>query len=176
MLKFGIFRSRAFVLGIVAAFVLVLLPLEGFSQQPPKGGVLMGTLFGADGRTPVVNATVKIRNLNTQKEYSSPTDNKGTFRIAGIDEGWYTLGVTSILGDYNLNYGVYIKYGETARMTLSMKGSGVLEGKGHGATGGGQSFFSTPTGILVIVAAVGGAGFGVYELTKKKNEASPVNR
>jgi hypothetical protein len=176
MLKFDIFRSRAFVLGVVAAFLLVLLPVGSYSQQPPKGGMLMGTLYGADGATPVVNATVKIRNLNTQKEYSSPTDNKGMFRIAGIDEGWYTLGVSSVLGDYNLNYGVYIKYGETARMTLSMKGSGVLEGKGHGASGGGKSFFATPTGILVIVAAVGGAGFGVYSLTKTKKETSPVNK
>jgi hypothetical protein len=176
MLNFGVFRSRVLVMGIVAAFLLVLVPVQIFSQQPPKGGTLMGSLYGADGRTPVVNATVKIRNLNTQKEYSSPTDNKGMFRIAGIDEGWYTLGVTSILGDYNLNYGVYIKYGETAKLTLSMKGSGVLEGKGHGATTGGQSFFATPAGIVVIIAAVGGAGFGVYSLTKKKNETSPVNK
>ena len=28
--------------------------------------------------------------------------------------------------------------------------------------------------ILVIVALVGGAGFGIYELTKKEEEASPI--
>ena len=28
--------------------------------------------------------------------------------------------------------------------------------------------------VLVIVALVGGAGFGIYELTKKEEEASPI--
>jgi hypothetical protein len=178
MLNFGIFRSRVLVMGLVAAFVLLLAPMESFSgqAQAPRGGTLTGSLYGPDGKTPVVNATVKIRNLNNQKEYTSPTDNKGEFRIAGIDEGWYTLTVSSVLGDYNLNYGVYIKYGETARMTLAMKGSGVLEGHGHGAAAGGQSFFGTPGGILLIIAAAGGAGFAIYELTKSKPEASPINR
>jgi hypothetical protein len=175
MLKFGIFRSRILAVGVLAAFVLLMAPVKGFPQAPLRGGTLTGQLFGADMKTPVVNATVKIRNLNTQKEYSSPTDKTGMFRITGIEEGWYTLGVTSILGDYNLNYGVYIKAGETARLSLSMKGAGVLEGKGLGSSVS-KAFFATPAGILVIVAAVGVGGFGIYELTKKKAEASPVNR
>jgi len=176
MLNFGIYRSRVLVMGLVAAFLLLLVPMESFSRQAPSGGTLTGYLYGADGKTPVVNATVKIRNLNTQKEYTSPTDNKGMFRIAGIDEGWYTLSVTSVLGEYNLNYGVYIKYGETARMTLAMKGSGVLEGHGHGAAAGGGSFFGSPGGILLIIALAGGAGVAIYELTKSKPEVSPVDK
>jgi hypothetical protein len=50
----------------------------------------------------------------------------------------------------------------------------MLEGKGGSGSGGKKGFFSTPGGILVIVAAVGGAGFGIYELTKKEEEASPI--
>jgi hypothetical protein len=173
MLNFVIFRSRYLAISVLAAFVLLLVPVQSFPQAPLKAGVLTGQVFGADMKTPVVNATVKIRNLNTQKEFSSPTDKAGMFRITGIDEGWYTLGVSSILGDYNLNYGVYIKNGETAKINLSMKGAGVLEGKGLGSSAP-KGFFATPTGILVIVAGVGVGGFGVYELTKKKTEASPI--
>jgi hypothetical protein len=152
-----------------------MTPARDFAQAPLRGGTLTGQVFGADMKTPVVNATVKLRNLNTQKEYSSPTDKVGMFTITGIDEGWYTLGVSSILGDYNLNYGVYIKAGEKAKLNLAMKGAGVLEGKGLGSTAP-KAFFGTPAGILVIVAAVGVGGFGVYSLTKSKKEASPVNR
>jgi hypothetical protein len=174
MLKSGIFRSRALALGVLAAFALLLTPVGSFAQAPPKGGTLTGQVFGADMKTPVVNATVKIRNLNSQKEYSSPTDKTGMYKITGVDEGWYTLGVSSILGDYNLSYGVYIKAGEQAKLNLSMKGSGVLEGKGLGSSS--KRFFATPAGILVIVGVAAVGGFAVYSLTKNDQEVSPVLR
>ena len=91
-----------------------------------------------------------------------------------IEEGWYTMGVTTPAGDFNLNYGVYIKAGETAKLSVEMLPGGMLEGKGGNGAGGKKGFFATPGGILVIVALVGGAAFGVYELTKKEPEASPV--
>ena len=173
MLISGIFRSRVMVLCVAAAFVLLVTPILEFAQAPLRGGILSGHVYGADMKTPVVNATVKIRNLNTQKEFTSPTDKVGMYTITGIDEGWYTLSVTSILGDFSLSYGVYVKAGERAKLNLSMKGAGVLEGKGLGSSAG-KSFFGTPGGIVVIVAAVGVGGFGVYQLTKSKKEVSPV--
>jgi hypothetical protein len=173
MLNFGIFRSRTIVVFVLAAFMTLVAPVRNFAQAPLKGGILTGNLYGADMKTPVANATVKLRNLNTQKEFSSPTDKMGMYTITGIDEGWYTLSITSALGDYSLSYGVYIKAGEKAKLNLAMKGAGVLEGKGLGSSAG-KSFFGTPGGILVIVAAVGVGGFGVYELTKKKKEVSPI--
>lgn len=174
MLNIGIFRSRMMVVFVLSAFVLLMTPVRDFAQSPLKGGILTGNVYGADMTTPVVNAVVKIRNLNTQKEFTSPTDKLGMYKITGIDEGWYTLSISSLLGDYSLSYGVYIKAGEIAKLNLSMKGAGVLEGKGLGSSAG-KSFLGTPGGILVIVAAVGLGGFGVYELTKKKTEASPVH-
>jgi hypothetical protein len=121
----------------------------------------------------VTNAVVKVRNLNNQKEYASqPTDAKGGYKILGIEEGWYTLGISTAAGDFNLNYGVYIKAGETAKLSVEMLPGGMLEGKG-GSGGGKKSFFKTPAGILTIVALGAGVGFGIYELTKQK-EASPV--
>jgi len=175
MLNYGIFRSRLMAVCVLVAFVLLMTPVGNFAGQSPlKGGVLTGFVYGSDMKSPVANATVKIRNLNTQKEFTSPTDNVGMYKITGIDEGWYTLSISSGLGDYSLTYGVYIKAGEQAKLNLAMKGAGVLEGKGLGSSAG-KSFFGTPGGILVIVAAVGLGGFGVYELTKKKTETSPTH-
>lgn len=177
MFSKGAFRSRILAGGLIVAFAVLGMPTRGAAQAktPAVGrqGVLHGTVYSEGMRSRVANAVVKIRNLNNQKEYSSPpTDAKGEYKIIGIDEGWYTLGISSPAGDFNLNYGVYIKAGETAKLSVEMLPGGALEGKGSG--GGGRSFFATPGGVLLIVAMAGGAGFGVYELTKKESEASPI--
>jgi hypothetical protein len=181
MFRLGLFRSRVFVGGLAAAFVLLTVPLPGAAQtqeKPPeksyvRQGTLQGTVYSEGMRSKVSNAVVKIRNLNNQKEYASqPTDPNGAYKILMIEEGWYTVGVTTPVGDFNLNYGVYIKAGETAKLSVEMLPGGVLEGKGSG--GGGKSFFAKPGGILLIVAAAGAVGYGIYALTKSEPEASPV--
>ena len=180
MFKSGAFRSRVLAGGLIAAFLLLTVPLPAAAQaqaQAPsyaRQGTLQGTVYSEGMRSRVANAVVKLRNLNNQKEYTSqPTDAKGGYKILMVEEGWYTLGVTTAAGDFNLNYGVYIKAGETAKLSVEMMPGGMLEGKG-GSGGGKKGFFSKPGGILVLVAAVGGAGFGIYELTKKEEEASPI--
>jgi hypothetical protein len=178
MFRTSLFKSRTLSGGLAAAFVLLILPLPSAAQTPVKSyarqGTLQGTVYSEGMRSRVANAVVKIRNLNNQKEYTSPpTDAKGNYKILMIEEGWYTLGVTTSAGDFNLNYGVYIKAGETAKLSVEMQPGGMLEGKGGGG-GAGKSFFAKPGGVLLIVALAGAAGFGVYELTKKETEVSPI--
>jgi len=176
MLRIGAFRSRILAGGLVAAFLLLTIPLPSLAQTQEtsfaRQGTLQGTVYSEGMRSRVANAVVKLRNLNTQKEYASqPTDAKGGYKILMIEEGWYTLGVTTAAGDFNLNYGVYIKAGETAKLSVEMMPGGMLEGKGGNGGGDKKGFFKTPGGILVLVATGAGIGFGIYELTK---EASPV--
>jgi hypothetical protein len=179
MFSKGLFRSRVLVGVLAAAVLLLIFPWPGIAQDqdPPvpqmRQGTLQGTVYSEGMRSRVSNAVVKIRNLNTQREYTSPpTDPKGNFKILMIEEGWYTLGVTTPAGDFNLNYGIYIKGGETAKLSVETLPGGMLEGKSGG--GNGKGFFSKPEGILVLVAAAGGVGFAVYELTKTETEASPI--
>jgi hypothetical protein len=176
MFSIGAFRSRALAGGLAAAFLLLTLPLPSAAQTQEKSyarqGTLQGTVYSEGMKTKVANAVVKIRNLNNQKEYASqPTDPKGAYKILMIEEGWYTVGVSTPAGDFNLNYGVYIKAGETAKLSVEMLPGGMLEGKGGG--GGGKSFFAKPGGILLLVAAAGAIGYGVYAMTKEE-EVSPV--
>jgi len=178
MLMIGAFRSRILAAGLIAALLLLTMSLPSAAQaqtiSPGRQGTLQGTVYTEGMRSRVANAIVKLRNLNSQKEYVSlPTDAKGNYKILLIEEGWYTLGVTTNAGDFNLNYGVYIKAGETAKLSVEMLPGGMLEGKG-GSGGGKKGFFSTPGGIVVLVAAGVGVGVGVYELTKKEEEASPI--
>ena len=152
------------------------MSLKQISQSVARQGTLQGTVYSEGMRSRVANAVVKLRNLNTQKEYASqPTDAKGGYKILMIEEGWYTLGVTTAAGDFNLNYGVYIKAGETAKLSVEMQPGGMLEGKGGNGGGGKKGFFKTPGGILVLVAAGAGVGFGIYELTRRKPLPSAEN-
>ena len=141
MMSIRAFRSRALAGGLIAAFLLLTTPLQSSAQTQPKSyarqGTLQGTVYSEGMKARVANATVKIRNLNTQKEYTSPpTDAKGGYKILMIEEGWYTLGVSTPAGDFNLNYGVYIKAGETAKLSVEMLPGGMLEGKGGNGAGG----------------------------------------
>lgn len=178
MFKTNAFRSRVLAGGLILAFLILVTPLPSSAQTKTPStagqGTLQGVVYSEGMKSKVPNAVVKIRNLNNQKEYSSmPTDSKGGYKVLGIEEGWYTLGVSVASGDFNLNYGVYIKAGETAKLSVEMQPGGALEGKG-GSGGGSKSFFATTGGILLIVALVGAAGFGVYELTKSETEVSPI--
>lgn len=175
MIRISVFRSRILAAGLIATFVLMVTPLPAHTEndQLSRSGTLIGTVFTEGMKTRVANAIVKIRNLNTQKEFVSlPTDAKGNYRIMGIDEGWYTVGVSAPVGDFNLNYGIYIKAGETAKLSLEMLPGGMLEGRGAGTTR--KGFFKTPGGILLALAIAGGIGFAVYELTKPEKEVSPI--
>jgi len=184
MLRIANFRSRFLAGGMIAAFLLMVTPLPSFTQQqeqqqqpPPRSyarqGTLQGVVYSEGMKARIAGAVVKIRNLNNQKEFvSQPTDAKGNYRILGIEEGWYTLGVSTPAGDFNLNYGVYIKAGDTAKLSVEMLPGGMLEGKGGG--GAGKSFFAKPGGILLMVALGAGAGFAIYQLTKKEEEVSPI--
>lgn len=180
MFRIDAFRSRVLACGLAAAVVLLTMPLPVAAQTKPpqsdiKQGTLQGTVYSEGMKSRVAGATVKIRNLNNQKEFSSQsTDPKGNYKILMIEEGWYTMGVSTPAGDFNLNYGIYVKAGETAKLSVEMLPGGVLEGKGGNGGGGGKGFFSTTAGVLVIVALAGAAGYGVYQLTKSEDETSPI--
>jgi hypothetical protein len=170
----GLFQRKSLAVGLIVAMIALTVPFTSIAQAQSRQGALQGTVFSEGMRARVANAIVKIRNLNSQKEYISlPSDSKGLYRILGIEEGWYTLGVTTAAGDFNLNYGVYIKAGEAAKLSVEILPGGALEGKG-GNGNGHKGFFGTPGGIVVIVAAAAGAGIGIYTLVKSEPEASPV--
>jgi len=178
MFGMSAFRSKILAGGLVAALLLLTIPLPIAAQTPAassmRTGTLQGTVFSEGMRSRVANAVVKLRNLNSQKEYESPpTDAKGVYKILMVEEGWYTLGITTATGDFNLNYGVYVKAGETAKLSVETQPGGMLEGKGSAGGGGEKSFFAKPGGILLLVAGAGVVAFGIYELTKK-DEASPI--
>ncbi len=115
---------------------------------------------------PVEKAVVKLRNVETGKEYfSAPTDENGVYRIQNVEEGRYTLGVTSAIGDFNFGYEVMIMAGEVGKLSL------MLARETEEAVA--VPFFKKPAGIAVIVAASGLAIYGTYKLLDALGIISP---
>jgi hypothetical protein len=170
MLVNGVFRSRLLVVGILAAFMLLVAPVREFAQSkaPAAGGSLVGFIYDKDMKTPVPNAVVKLRNLATADGYqSTPTDANGMYKITGIAEGRYILGVSGSKGDFNFDYALRLKGNEMAKLSVALQEGGKTTGDDAKK----KSFFLSPAGIVTLVIV---AGAVLYGLLAKEEEASPI--
>jgi hypothetical protein len=172
MIVDSMFQSRILVICVLAAFVLLVTPVAQFAQgkaaAPAANGSLVGFIYDKDMRTPVPNAVVKIRNLaNAQQYESQPTDASGMYKITGIEEGRYILGVTATKGDFNFDYALVLKGNELAKLSVALTPGGQTTGDDAKP----KSFFTSPMGIVTLVIVVGAV---LYGLLKGKEEASPI--
>jgi hypothetical protein len=145
---------------LAAAFVLLTLPVRELAAAAPRGsGALTGHIYNEDMRTPVRNAVVKLRNVATLQEYESePTDPDGLYRIPGIEEGRYVMGVQAPNGAYNFHYSILIKSDALAKLSVSMKPGDapvrIEQGFGTNKKATIIDYFKSPAGILTIMTAV----------------------
>ncbi len=162
---------------LIGAFVLLTVPMTKASAAPKGNGALAGHIFNEDMRTPVRNAVVKLRNIATQKEYESePTDLDGMYRIPGIEEGRYVMGVLGSNGSYNFHYSIMIKADALAKLSVAMKPGDPPVMLQQGSDGYKKKstivdFFKSPAGILTLVAAV---EMTLFAVALSEDEASPI--
>ena len=164
-----VLRSRTLALGVAAAFVLLVSPVAEFAQVPaaPTSASLVGFVYGKDMATPVPSAVVKIRDVGKGKEFASPpADGEGMYKIAGVPEGRYIMGVTSPDGEFNFDYVLQLKAGETAKLSIALQEGGETTGEDAPK----KSFFKSPLGIALLVTV---AAVGLYIALDKK-DASPI--
>jgi hypothetical protein len=169
MLIHKLFRSRLLASGVLAAFALLVTPVAPFAQgkAPAASGSLVGFIYAKDMKTPVPNAVVKLRNLAKAKEYESqPTDANGMYKISGIEEGRYIVGVTAGKGDFNFDYALVLKGNELAKLSVALQEGGQTTGQDAKK----KSFFPSPAGIVVIIIAVGSLAYALLA----KEEESPI--
>ncbi|HCS49126.1 MAG TPA: hypothetical protein DIW61_13070 [Candidatus Aminicenantes bacterium] len=178
MLETKVFRSKGLSLGLVGAFLLLFLPLEGMIQAPPATGSLVGFIYGENMEAPRANAVVKVRNVVSGKEFmSAPSDANGLYKIEKIEEGRYILGVISENKDFNFGYEMMLKANEMAKLSLSLKpGSAGSGGPAQQKPAGKGGFFSKWYGIAAIVAAAGIIVYGTYKLFIEEEEKSPSKK
>lgn len=177
MSRSNLFHSKSLALFLAAAFVLLTFPVRDFAAGAPKAnGALSGYIYGEDMRTPVRNAVVKLRSVDSQKEYESePTDLEGMYRIPEIEEGRYVMGVMSVQGDYNFHYSILIKADALAKLSVAMKPGAAPVRIEEGSTGkakkGLGAFFKSPAGILTLITVV---EVTLFAIVLSEGEASPI--
>jgi len=175
MLHSKLFSSKFVVLGLAGAFLFLIIPKDGLAQA--KTGSITGFVFGADMKTPVENAVVKIRDIQNGREYQSrPTDNTGLYSLKNLPEGRYIMGVSAAKGDYNFAYELQVKSGEIAKLAVALApmtaGSALNQDDQKNKK---KSFFLTPLGIVILVAAAGMLVYGGIKLFES-NPASPSKK
>jgi len=162
---------------LAAAFVLLTLPVRELAAGGRGGpGALTGHIYNDDMRTPVRNAVVKLRNISSLKEYESePTNPEGMYRIPGIEEGRYVMGVQAPSGSYNFHYSIMIKSDALAKLSVAMKpgNAPVMLQQGYGSRDKKTivDFFKSPAGILTVITAV---EVTLFAIALKEGEASPI--
>ena len=168
MFSQNVFRSRVLVFGLSVAFILLVTPVMDFAQAPAPGASLVGFVYGKDATTPVPSAVIKIRDVGKGKEFASPpADENGMYKISGIPEGRYILGVTSPEGDFNFDYVMHVKANEMAKLSVALTPGGQTTG-GDAEK---KSFFKSPLGIALMLAVVVG---GLFLILGKEEAASPI--
>jgi hypothetical protein len=137
---------------LLAAMGAVFLPLDGLAEKAAPKGNLIGFVYLTDVKTPVADALVKIRGIKEGTEFKSePTDQNGSYKLLGVDEGQYVLGVSAKNGDYNLEVLIQIKGGETGKLSLILKEGQVGAVLAKNAPK--AAFFAKPLGIALLAGA-----------------------
>jgi hypothetical protein len=167
-------RSKGLVYGVLAAFALLVFPAGSYAATgaaAPGSGTLSGFVFAKDMKTPVAGAVVKLRNVTDRRELvSGPTDANGMYTVAAVPEGRYLLGVTSVAGDFNLDYTLLVKDGELGKLSMSLAPGAGGQESGEAAVKK-AGFFSSVAGRVLVVAAI---GVGLYFLLVPGQESSPI--
>jgi hypothetical protein len=156
---------------LAAALTTALVAPAGLAAQAGKGN-LEGTVYQDDLKTPVANAVIKLKNVLTGEVFQSkPTNAQGAYSLSDLPEGRYILGITTPEGNFNFDYEVFIKNGETGKLPIALKKGVPPMAVASLAK---KAFFATPLGIATALAGGGALVGGV--LLANGGDSSPTKK
>ena len=157
---FRFIKSKALIFTLVSSLLIMIIPLS-LSSQESQTGNLTGVVYEEDGKTPVKDAIVTIKNITTNQEFSSqPTNNSGEYEIGNIPVGVYLIGVNVDKEKYNINALVEIKKEELANLSL------ILTKK--------KALLAGILRLACFFAHLVGGGIVIYKLVEEEEEVSPI--
>jgi len=176
-------RLKSVSLILIFSCILFFSP-NLLAEQIKGKGNLIGKIYAKDGVTFIVGAIAKIKNVATAKAYESRlTDKLGTFKIEGIEEGLYSVGIVTDEGEFNVESLIGVKANKTLLITLALKPYLKEEArkaelkseifKGDKVPSKILKFFSSPIGIAIIVVGSVAIVYGVVTLVGGEEEVSP---
>jgi hypothetical protein len=151
------------------AFLTSAWPL--FGQAQDNLCLLRGFVYGDDGKKPLTDAVVLIREITTEKIYhSEKTKKNGTYRIQNLLPGTYAVGIQYKGNEYNVDALVLIKpKKQMACFTLPK----IEEKPGYQVRcKSPKCFFITPVGWALAAAATAGITYVFTKIVEK--QVSPI--
>ena len=164
----NLFKKQISIL-ILFLFLLAAWPLVGPAQD--NLGKLNGFVYGDDGKKPLPDAMVLIRETVSQQLYQSEkTKKSGAYKIPEILPGTYAVGIQYKGKDYNVDALVQIKpKKQMACFTLRK----LEEKPGYQVRCKSvKCFFILPVGWALVAGATAGITYGLIKITEK--EVSPT--
>ena len=110
----------------------------------------------------------------------------GTFKIEGIEERLYSVGIVTDEGEFNVESLIGVKANKTVLITLVLKpylkeetGKAEVRSKifkSDKVPSKILKFFTYPASLAIVVASTGLVGYGIIKLVEKEEEASPFKK
>jgi Carboxypeptidase regulatory-like domain len=156
-------------LTVIISFIIAMLPLAVPAQD--NLGLVRGFVYSDDGKKPLSDAVVLIRETTTEKTYKSElTKKNGAYKIEKLLPGTYTVGIQYKGKDYNVDVLLQIRpKKQLACFTLpkAMENPGyVVRCKSI------KCFFITPIGWALVAGATAGIVYGIVKVTERAVSAT----
>lgn len=161
-------RPARWVAGLLA-FVFVFVPARALAFAT-EGAFFRGKVVAAGGGAPRSGVVVAlVAPSSTEAVYrSSPTDDRGVFRVEGVPAGSYRLLVETPDGAFLASDPVELKAGSNRPVLLALRTNSPAEG---GGTPGGQSQSRWQKWVIVGGIVVG--ALLVVDALTEEDRASP---
>ncbi|UCH92204.1 MAG: carboxypeptidase regulatory-like domain-containing protein [Candidatus Aminicenantes bacterium] len=125
----GLYSGKIMILLTVCFLALILVPSGPVRASEPNTGYIEGTIYKADGETPLRDARLILeqweKGKKTGKEYESNiTDETGEYRLEDIPEGFYRGKIYIGIKHYKIkrvDFFFHVFAGETNTVSFSLK-------------------------------------------------------
>src|SRR5437016_2576291 len=111
---------------VLLIIVLMLSANSAFAQAVIAVAQLNGTVRDTSGSV-VANASVSLRNLDTNRTYTSTSDASGYYIVPNLPPGSYELNVTYTGFEPFLQSGIQLRVGQTATLDVTLTVQGRRE-------------------------------------------------
>ena len=157
--------KKCISLTVVLSFLIGALPLALSAEN--NLGILNGFVYSDDGKKPLTDAVVLIRETVSQRVFQSEKSKKsGAYKIEQILPGTYSIGIQYQGKDYNIDALLQIKpKKQMACFTLPK----VVENPGYVIRcNSPKCFFITPCGWALVAGVTAGITYGIIKITERQ--------
>jgi hypothetical protein len=163
--------KKTISIAVAAMFLLAMTPLA--AQTVAKVGKLHGFTYSDDGKKPLNDALVLLRETTTERTYQSEkTKKNGAYKIEDILPGVYAVGIKWDDKEYNVD--VLIKI-EPKKQMACFTLPKVTEQPGYQVRCKSPAcFFITPCGWALVAGTTAGITYGIIKIIEK--ETSPTGK